>query len=211
MQAVSQKDQRFWDRIAAKYSRQPISDQDSYDQKLAITQSYFTHESEVFEFGCGTGSTAILHAPHVKHILATDVADNMLAFGRERAAQAGISNITFERAGIEDFEPNGRAFDAILGLNIIHLCKDPAGVMTKVRSMLKPGGYFIQSTVCLKEAMPVAPFILPVMQLVGKAPYVKIMKRDDLFEMVDQAGFEVVETFRPKKKFSAEFIVAQAR
>ena len=59
------KDTRFWNRIAGKYARQPISDEETYEKKLAITRKYLTPESEVFEFGCGTGSTAILHARKV--------------------------------------------------------------------------------------------------------------------------------------------------
>jgi hypothetical protein len=80
--------------------------------------------------------------------------------------------------------------------------------MNKARSLLKPGGHFIQSTVCLKDAMPIAPFVIPVMQLIGKAPHVKFLKRDQLFDQIDEAGFHVVETFRPERKLSAEFIVA---
>ncbi|MEQ8558821.1 MAG: class I SAM-dependent methyltransferase [Henriciella sp.] len=211
MMTATAKDQRFWDKIAEKYSKQPISDQETYEKKLALTRKYFTPESEVFEFGCGTGSTAILHAPHVKHILATDVADNMLAVGRERAAEAGVTNVTFEHTDIESFDPQGRQFDTVLGLNIIHLCRDPLAVMQKVHSLLKPGGHFIQSTVCLKDAMPIAPFIIPFLQLIGKAPHVKFMKRADLDAMIEEAGFEVEERFRPEKKLSAEFIVARKR
>ncbi len=209
MQATTAKDERFWDRLASKYARQPISDQETYEKKLEITRKYLTPDSEVFEFGCGTGSTAILHAPHVKRILATDVAENMLAVGRERAAEAGVTNVTFERTDIEGFDPQGRQFDVVLGLNIIHLCRDPLSVMKKVRSLLKPGGHFIQSTVCLKDAMPIAPFIIPVMQMVGKAPHVKFMKRGDLDRTIEEAGFEIVERFKPEKKLTAEFIVAK--
>ena len=210
MDAVKAKDQRFWDRTAEKYSRQAISDEETYEKKLAITRKYLRPDAQVFEFGCGTGSTAILHAPHVNHILATDVAGNMLEIGRQRAAEAGVANITFERSGIEAFDAKGRTFDVVLGLNIIHLCREPGEVMKKVRSLLRPGGYFIQSTVCLKDVMPVAPFIIPFMQLIGKAPHVTMMRKDNLQAMISEAGFSVVETFRPEKKLSAEFIVAQA-
>ncbi|GGB66447.1 MULTISPECIES: class I SAM-dependent methyltransferase [Henriciella] len=208
MKTATAKDQRFWDKLAAKYASQPIADQESYEKKLEITRKYLTPDSDVFEFGCGTGSTAILHAPYVRHILATDLADNMLAIGRDKAREAGIENVTFECTGIEEFDARGRQFDVVLALNIIHLCRDPLAVMNKARSLLKPGGHFIQSTVCLKDAMPIAPFVIPVMQLIGKAPHVKFLKRDQLFDQIDEAGFHVVETFRPERKLSAEFIVA---
>lgn len=211
MQAANSRDRRFWDKLADKYSRQPVADQATYEKKLTITRKYLTPESDVFEFGCGTGSTALLHASHVKSILATDVSEEMLDIARGKAADEGIGNIDFEQTGIEAFDPRGRQFDVILGLNIIHLCRDPLAVMQKVRTLLKPGGHFIQSTVCLKDAMPVAQFIVPVLQLVGKAPHVKFLRRDDLDRMVDEAGFEVVERFKPDKKLTAEFIVSKAR
>ena len=43
--------------MARRYARQPIADQASYEKKLEITRRYLSPESEVFEFGCGTGST----------------------------------------------------------------------------------------------------------------------------------------------------------
>ena len=57
---------RFWNWNAERYARQAIADEASYQKKLAITQSYLTPDMRVVEFGCGTGSTAIVHAPKVK-------------------------------------------------------------------------------------------------------------------------------------------------
>lgn len=57
---------KFWDRMANKYARQPIADEAAYQHKLDVTRQHFTPQSKVLEFGCGTGSTALLHAPHVK-------------------------------------------------------------------------------------------------------------------------------------------------
>ncbi len=73
------KTARFWDFIAKRYARQPVADEASYRKKLEMARTYFSPGSEVLEFGCGTGSTAIAHAPHVAHIRATDVSGKMLA------------------------------------------------------------------------------------------------------------------------------------
>jgi cyclopropane fatty-acyl-phospholipid synthase-like methyltransferase len=35
-------------------------------------------DMEVLEFGCGTGSTAIVHAPHVKELRAIDISEKMI-------------------------------------------------------------------------------------------------------------------------------------
>ena len=64
---------KFWDKIADKYAKQPIADEAAYQKKLQVTQGHFHSDMEVLELGCGTGSTAIIHAPHVKHIRAVDI------------------------------------------------------------------------------------------------------------------------------------------
>ena len=64
---------KFWDRIAERYARTPVADETSYKKKLQITQDYLRPGMEVLEFGCGTGSTALIHAPYVKHIHAIDI------------------------------------------------------------------------------------------------------------------------------------------
>jgi len=54
----------------------------------------------VFEFGAGTGSTALLHAPYVKHIYSTDYAKKMIAIANRNKAEQGIENVDFAVADI---------------------------------------------------------------------------------------------------------------
>jgi SAM-dependent methyltransferase len=68
----------FWDKRADKYSQRPIADETTYQKKLEITRKYFREDMEVLEIGCGTGSTAIAHAPYVKHSLDVVMAHNLL-------------------------------------------------------------------------------------------------------------------------------------
>ena len=130
---------RFWDRNAKRYARSPIADQDAYERKLEITRGYFTPESEVLEFGCGTGSTALLHAPHVRHILATDYAAGMLQIARQKASDQGIENVTFTQSSIEEFRTD-RRFDAVLCLSLLHLVADRPAALARAFELLKPGG-----------------------------------------------------------------------
>ncbi len=52
----------FWNLIAKFYSKQAIADEAAHQKKLKVTQEYFKPDMELMEFGCGTGSTAIIHA-----------------------------------------------------------------------------------------------------------------------------------------------------
>ena len=54
---------KFWNKVAAGYAKQPIADEAADQRKLKVTQEYLQPSMNVLEFGCGTGSTAIVHAP----------------------------------------------------------------------------------------------------------------------------------------------------
>jgi 2-polyprenyl-3-methyl-5-hydroxy-6-metoxy-1,4-benzoquinol methylase len=143
---------KFWDRIAERYSKRPVADEASYQKKLAKTREYFAPTMEVLEIGCGTGSTAIAHAPHVAHIRATDISPKMIEIARAKAEAAAVSNVDFEVSSIEDLQVPDGTQDAVLALSILHLLEDEKAVIAKVHRMLKPGGVFVTSTACLRDA-----------------------------------------------------------
>ena len=86
---------KFWDKIAARYSKRPIADDAAYQKKLQVTHEYFRPDMEAMEFGCGTGSTAIVHAPYVKHIQAIDISSKMIEIAQGKADAKNIENVTF--------------------------------------------------------------------------------------------------------------------
>ena len=134
---------KFWDKIADKYSKQPIADEASYQKKLKLTQNYFKPDMSVLEFGCGTGSTAIIHAPYVKHIRAIDISSAMIKIAQDKAKAQNIENVTFEQLTIEELEAEDSSYDVILGLSILHLLEDKESTISKIYKMLKPGGIFV--------------------------------------------------------------------
>ncbi|MDF1678957.1 class I SAM-dependent methyltransferase [Ponticaulis sp.] len=199
MQAESTRDQRFWDKIADRYAAKKIDDEAVYQEKVTLTQAYLNPEMKALEFGCGTGSTALLHAPFVQHILATDLSPAMLEHGRLKADAGGIENITFQHTSVEDFEAEDESFDAVLALNLLHLCEDPWAVIAKIHDLLKPGGVFIQSTPCLSDYGAVTQFAIPVMRAIGKAPSTTHFSTDQLEQKLDETGFRIDRFWQPAK------------
>ncbi len=186
--AVNTKE--FWDRVAPKYSKQPIADTESYARKLAATQALMKPDMKVLEFGCGTGSTALEHAPHVAQMVATDISAGMIDIAREKAKHLGIRNVMFEQSGVEDFEGPEGSFDMVLALNLLHLLPDLPAALSRIHRLLKPGGFFISSTVCLSDRMWFLRPVIPVMQWMGKAPYVSFLSADQVLREMTIAGFE---------------------
>ena len=201
-------DVRFWDKIADKYARQPISDESAYQEKLARTRALLTPQSEVLEFACGTGGTALTHAPYVRQLTAIDCSDGMLRHAREKLAQSALDNVRFERSTIETFEAPAGHYDAILGMSILHLVDDRSQVMQRVYQMLKTDGYFVSSTVCLGDWMSWFRFVVPVLRRMGLIPNVSSLTEQTLIQELEQTGFEIVDQWRPSRK-AAVFVIAR--
>jgi ubiquinone/menaquinone biosynthesis C-methylase UbiE len=201
-------DSRFWNRVARRYARARIRDEGAYERKIEITQRYFPPGAEVLEVGCGTGTTALRHASHAGHILATDFSSEMLAVARERAAEAGVTNVTFRQAALETLELSEGTYDAILALNLLHLLEDRAGAIARLAGALKPGGVLVSSTACLNDGLRWVGAIVPVLRMVGLAPRLRFLAGDDLRAEMRAAGLEIVEDLRPKPK-AALFLVAR--
>ena len=202
-------DERFWDRIAARYARKPIADEAAYATKLEMTRKYLREDSEILEIGCGTGGTAIEHAPYVARVLATDVSAKMLEFGRERAEAAGVENVTFRQAAAEDIDAEDASFDAVLALSLLHLLDDRLPVLANIHRWLKPGGTFVSSTAVLGDTMRWFRFIGPLGHKLGLIPKVHIFTRGELEASITDAGFEIVESWQPGKV--TDFVFARRR
>ena len=104
----------FWNKLADKYSRQPVSDEAAYEKKLEVTRKYFQPDMEVLEIGCGTGTTAIAHAPFVGHIRATDLSTRMVEIAKDKAKAAGIDNVTFEALSVDALDVPGASIDVVM-------------------------------------------------------------------------------------------------
>ena len=200
---------KFWDKIAKRYSKQPVADEASYQEKLRVTRTYFRPDTDVLEFGCGTGSPAINHSPYVRHIHAIDISSKMIEIAQEKADEGKVSNVTFEQSTIEGVSVPDQSLDAVLGLSILHLLENKEGAIAKVHRMLKPGGLFISSTVCLTGIMTLLKLIVPIGRLFGFMPQVlKFFTAKELEKSLTDAGFEIDYQWT-QGKGKAVFIVAK--
>ena len=203
------KSEQYWDKTAERYAKSPVSDEATYKRKISETQEFLKPHMRVAEFGCGTGTTAITHAPHVKHIDAIDISENMIQIGRNKAAEAGVKNITFSHGTLADLKAEDEALDAVLGLNVIHLIEDRQSLFGEVWRTLKPGGVFVSSTVCLgKSAFRFLKWLVPVGKLVGLMPDVYVFSEEQLANDIVAAGFKIERQWHHAQGGIAVFIVA---
>ena len=202
------KPHKFWDRLAKIYSKQPVADEEAYLRKLEVTREYFRPDMEVLEFGCGTGSTAISHAPYVKHIQAIDFSSKMIAIAKTKANAANVKNVTFQQTSIDDIDAPDQTYDAIMGHSILHLLGNRDDVIAKAYRLLKPSGVFISSTICIGDGMKFMKAFLPIGQFFGVLPVLKFFTSQDLENCLTKSGFEIDHQWTPGPGKSV-FIVAK--
>ncbi|WP_304070232.1 class I SAM-dependent methyltransferase [Maricaulis maris] len=200
--------QRWWDKIAEKYSNDPIADVESWEFKLAKIRDKLTADSRLLEFGCGTGGTARRLADAAGSILATDISGEMLRIAEARGDEEGVTNIRYQRGDFVELDLPEGEFDMVLGMSILHLLEDRQAAMEKAMRLLKPGGVFITSTACLMDGMWFMVPILPIGRMLGAFPPVKVFGSKALRREIADAGFELDYEWRPKPA-AALFIVAR--
>lgn len=99
--------------------------------------------SRVLDVAAGYGEpslTAARKAGPEGGVVATDISAEMIAFGRERAAAAGLENIEFVESDAASLEFPEGSFDAALSRFGIIFEPDGEAAAARVRNFLKPGG-----------------------------------------------------------------------
>jgi 2-polyprenyl-3-methyl-5-hydroxy-6-metoxy-1,4-benzoquinol methylase len=202
------KSVRFWDRIAERYARNSIANPDAYQKKIDLTQQYLNPESRVLEFGCGTGSTALIHATKVQHIVAIDYSPKMIDIANRKLAEAPVENVTFSCTSLFDPEYEEESFDAVLALNVLHLIDNYQTFIQRAYDLLKPGGVFVSSTAVLGKSRLLKLVLKPGSAL-GLIPKIQFIAQDQLENELTECGFTLKEKLSPSSRFGAVFIIGK--
>lgn len=204
-----EKSERFWDRTARRYARQPVKDEEGYRKTLEDTRKYLGPEKTVLEIGCGTGTTALILAGDVGEFTATDISSKMIAIANEKRKSQNADNVHFLKATLFDDVLKREAFDVILAYNVIHLLEDTEQAMARIHALLKPGGIFISKTACLREQSRLWPMLAAVVGRLLRIGPIRSFSIADYEEAMTTQGFEIVETYTYFPKPPRLFAVAK--
>jgi len=96
----------------------------------------------VLDVAAGYGEPALTAARRVGpegEVVATDIAAEMLAYGRERAAAAGLENVRFIETDAASLDFPEGSFDAALSRWGVIFEPEPEATAARIRGFLKPG------------------------------------------------------------------------
>jgi enediyne biosynthesis protein CalE5 len=113
--------------------------------------------SRVLDVGAGCGQpglTAARKAGPEGRVVATDISGEMLAFGRQRAAMAGLGNVEFIESDACSLDFPHASFDAAVSRWGIIFEPDAEAAAARIRGFLKPGARMAISSWGQPEQVP---------------------------------------------------------
>ena len=203
------KYQGFWDRIAKRYAKTPIKDQQAFNNMVENIRKHVKESDTVIDFGCGTGTYSIAIADKVKSIHATDISEKMLSIASERTRSRDIGNINFEHIGIFDTKLQPESYNVVLAFNILHLQQDLNKALHRIHELLTPGGLLISKTVCAGEKLSLLVFLMKPFSKLGILPDVNCFSFSELQTSIRKNQLKILMTEENYKGSMEYFVVAQ--
>jgi ubiquinone/menaquinone biosynthesis C-methylase UbiE len=99
----------------------------------------------VLDIGCGTGDVSFLAAALVGvagEVIGVDKSPQAVALANQRAAAAGLANVRFITADLNEFVLD-KPVDAIIGRLVLMYFSDPAVLLRRLCRFVRPGGLVV--------------------------------------------------------------------
>jgi SAM-dependent methyltransferase len=166
--------------------------------------------ARVLDIGCGGGHVSLRAAPHVREVVAVDVAASMLDAVARTAAERGLANISVREAAAEALPFEAGTFDVVLSRFSAHHWSGFEAGLREARRVLKPAG----RAMFVDTVAPGAPGLdthLQAVELLRDGSHVRSHRVGEWVAALERAGFTVtgVTTRRLRMEFG-DWIAASA-
>ncbi len=172
---------------------------------------------DVIDVGCGAGRAvcAMAEAYPRSRFVGYDLCEDAIAMARQHAEARGLTNVRFAARDLMTLD-EAEQYDLVTAFDIVHDQKDPAGVLSVIHRILRPGGTFLMQDIAgssyLEKNMshPVGAFTYTIstmhcmtVSLAQGGAGLGTMWGEELAEqMLQEAGFTAIE----KRKLPHDFM-----
>lgn len=159
----------------------------------------------VLDVATGLGEPALTAARrvgHFGHVVATDLAPQMLELARERARELGVDNVEFIEMDAENLALEPSSFDAAISRWGVMLLFDPQAALEGIRRVLKPAARFATAVWGASGSVPFMTTASDVARRELDLPPVQeglpgpltMGKPGQLESALERAGFQAIES-----------------
>ena len=113
--------------------------------RIILAEAGIRPGMRVLDLGCGAGDVAFVAAGLVGpdgSVVGVDRSPDALARARLRAGQRGLAQVQFVQGDVNDPAPGG-PFDAIVERLVLWTVPDPAALLRRQATVLRPGGLVV--------------------------------------------------------------------
>lgn len=142
--SVNEAQKEFWGGGGGKVW---VAQQAQLDQMigpmgdLALAKLLLKGGETVLDIGCGAGTTSISLVERVGadgHVHGADISEPLTAYAKERAAGAGLANLTFSLTDMQIEVPPHAPFDAVFSRFGVMFFEDAYAGFKNIRGAMKP-------------------------------------------------------------------------
>ena len=179
-------------------------------QRLAATLAATGGGAAVLDMGCGAGHASFAVAPHVREVVAYDLAPQMLATVAEAAQARGLASIRTQQGAAEALPFADASFDWAISRLSAHHWRDVRRALAEARRVLKPGGRLLFIDIAGIDD-PLYDTHIQAIELLRDASHIRDYRADEWIAMLDAAGFDAKVSERWRIALDFDSWVARMR
>jgi ubiquinone/menaquinone biosynthesis C-methylase UbiE len=152
----------------------------------------------VLDLGCGAGDVSLLAAELVGpagYVVGIDHSQEVLNVARKRAQEAGLRQIGFVRALVEDSSVD-ESFDLVIGRYILIHQQEPVALLCKAARLVRPGGSLAFHEVRMSGVTKSFPYV-PLWDLTINLVRIALQSSVSNYDGADRLGEHFTEAGLP--------------
>ena len=158
-------------------------------QRLAAIFAATGGGAAVLDMGCGAGHASFAVAPHVREVIAYDLAPQMLATVAEAAQARGLASIRTQQGAAEALPFADASFDWAISRLSAHHWRDVRRALAEARRVLKPGGRLLFIDIAGIDD-PLLDTHIQAVEVLRDGSHVRDYRAVEWLDMLDDAGFD---------------------